>query len=545
MHLPVLLLAALAAGSGGGNLAPPPPWHAIAFVNDARSHGQLGDGLLSLNEVIQLHNQTIGLGQLSPAELAQISGVGDLFWADIDSAVTPIVTIERDLDVIVDSLHGFRIAGYGATRPVLDFSGAGVQHGIRAASNFCSFVDLVLQGGPYGIHLTQTDSTSGCIVRGVEFRQHAQWGLRVHQTTANGRGRVVLDDCAFVGLPIAMIVDESAANRSSFFAAWRVALQGVTTGLDAALGPGGAANYWLNLWQGSATDACVRIARPGGSNRALTLTATQIAGTATTAFEVTGSTTADTTLELRMLDLASPAQSGCALRLAPLGGRFRGVIEDSTLAGNVEVLTGGASSDLSLYNLRLAPGAATFGSAGTQALSLIECRFDGVAVQSTGQRPIDVTECCLLGGSISGTATAPWSLSRTFLSCTLGAHVQESAPRPAAQLGSFSLQPVPVTLGSTLTLQADLPAGLWAVFGFGLTDETPDIQPRPIHVYFDTTAWTLLPGVYRLQQAASFAIPNNPLLLGLDCTAQMAVSPDAGVGAPPLSLPPGKRFVLR
>ncbi|MEC7726879.1 MAG: hypothetical protein VYD05_15260, partial [Planctomycetota bacterium] len=51
----------------------PPAFHQIAFVNDVLSHGAVGDGYLSLNEAIRLHNGTLPVAQLSTAEQAQVS----------------------------------------------------------------------------------------------------------------------------------------------------------------------------------------------------------------------------------------------------------------------------------------------------------------------------------------------------------------------------------------------------------------------------------------------------------------------------------------
>jgi hypothetical protein len=81
-----VLFAAAAAGSPGGGPSGAPSFHAIAFVNDPLSHGTLGDGLLSLNEAILLHNGTLLPSQLSAAEAAQLSlipGTGntsDVTW---------------------------------------------------------------------------------------------------------------------------------------------------------------------------------------------------------------------------------------------------------------------------------------------------------------------------------------------------------------------------------------------------------------------------------------------------------------------------------
>ena len=65
------MLCWLVAGAGGGGMPEAPPgYHAVAFINDALSHGTLGDGLLSLTDTILLHNGSLLFAQLSAAEQA-------------------------------------------------------------------------------------------------------------------------------------------------------------------------------------------------------------------------------------------------------------------------------------------------------------------------------------------------------------------------------------------------------------------------------------------------------------------------------------------
>ena len=49
--------------------------HALAYVNDPMSHGQLGDNFLSLNEAIQLNQGTITVTELSVPEQQPVNRV--------------------------------------------------------------------------------------------------------------------------------------------------------------------------------------------------------------------------------------------------------------------------------------------------------------------------------------------------------------------------------------------------------------------------------------------------------------------------------------
>ena len=135
--------------------------HSIAEVNDPLSHGTLGDNLLSLNEAIQLYNRTITVAQLSPSEIMQLGGLGtDIAWARIDASYVPTITIETDLDVILDWPHGLLIEGYNG-EAVLDFTHSTGSHGFRSMSNFCNWRNLEIVGGTYGIDLQQSNAAFG------------------------------------------------------------------------------------------------------------------------------------------------------------------------------------------------------------------------------------------------------------------------------------------------------------------------------------------------------------------------------------------------
>ncbi|MGK0435651.1 MAG: hypothetical protein ACJA0V_004821, partial [Planctomycetota bacterium] len=98
---------------------PAPAFHAIAFVTDSLSHGVVGDGLLSLNEAIRLHNGTLTVSQMSVAEQLQLSllpGTGvtsDITWIEIDAEFLPTITIEQNLESIANSTFGLFIRGSG------------------------------------------------------------------------------------------------------------------------------------------------------------------------------------------------------------------------------------------------------------------------------------------------------------------------------------------------------------------------------------------------------------------------------------------------
>lgn len=547
------MLAALCLLAVGGEPCAPaspaapgnPAVHAIAFVNDWRSHGVVGDDFLSLNEVIQLHNRTLTFFQLSVNEQNQISGLGqDVAWADIDATATPTITVERDLDVILDMPHGLLISGSNGL-PVIDFTASTVQNGFRAISNYCNWRYLILHGGPFGIDLQQTDAIYGTYLDSVVFELHTQFAFRCTGTQQNAGGRVLVNRCQFRSVPTCMQFDETAAGRSTFVFVGETRMANATTGLEVLLGNGGSGLCWLEKLEIAIPGTGIRIARPGGGSRALSIEATHLRVAAGSALEINGTPNADTSLTMRMLDLTATTVGGFALDVGPIGGRIRGVLEECRWQGNVDLHTGGAAGALAIGNVRAKLGNVSLGTNPSQQLTIRDSRFDSCSVATTGTGPIQIADSCLVGGTVTGSIVAPVQCTGSFLGTTVGTGVTVAGSLPAAQLGSMRVLPLDPTIGGSLTLQADLPAGLFAFLAMGATAATPFIQPPPMHVYLDLAGVYTFPGIYRLGQGITFPIPNNILLIGSDWVAQAAVFPDPGVQAPPLQLPPGSRFVIR
>jgi hypothetical protein len=539
----------LGAGSGGGGGTAPPLWHAVAFVNDPLSHGTLGDGLLSLNEAIRLHNGTLLFTQLSAAEQAQLSlipGTGtttDVTWIDIDGSNTPVITIQQDLDPVIDTTFGLLIKGFG-DRPVLDFTGPGLTRGLYSPSNALTLQDLVFLGGPYGVDVVQTDVTgqAGAAIDNVRFEQQAGFGVRVTATTTGGVGRLIVQECEFVGVPQAIVHDESGSNRTSIVELHDVVIGGALTGCEFVLGSGGTTRYTLDRVTIDASSSGVRLLRPGQANRPAYLEGPFVRIRAATCATIACSPGgAGTWAVLQAWDLkASPG--GTALQLGAPGDALFGELSELSLDGHVTIAAGGASMPLQLYNLRCRGGTASFATSPAQALTLLDSRFDNCAVATAGTGTVVAAGSCFVGGSTAGTAQAPLQLNGCHVA-SAGPHVQVTQLVPVPQLGSMSIAPEDPPLGGTVQLWCDLPAGCLGVFALGFTDPTPSLLPS-LHVYFDPAVWVVLPGVCQLQQSLPWQAPSSPAYAGTDLVVHLVVLAPSGSPAPWLQLPPPRRFVL-
>lgn len=516
--------------------------HAVAFVNDPMSHGQVGDGLLSLNEAIQLHNRTLTFGQLSQLEQWQVSGLGqDISWIDIDSTSTPVIAVERNLDPILDMPHGLLITGFNGP-PVIDFRQ--VSRAFVATSNYVSFRDLIVEGGDIGVDLTQTDAIAGTTLERVAFAGQSAGGLRCRMASVGQNGRLLLQHCTFEDAPYGILVDETAADRTTLLYVANATMTSVASAVEVRLGSGGSGIYQFERLQVNAGTSGIRFTRPGGAaSRAVTVDCTLLQIAAARPFDFAGFPGAPSRLTLRMLDLRASADAGPVLRIGPLGSDVAADIDDLKADGGLELLTGG-TGQTTLANARVRNGAVTLGATATAQFQVLDSRFDGLEFRTAGSVPVTVAASCFDGGRLEATAQAPLQISGSFLGAAIGSHVSSVQPLPLAQLGSIDVVPQRPRLGGPIALRADLPPGFVCVFAMGATAQVPTILQRPIHVYIEPASIVTMPGLYRLQQSLAFTVPNDPLLAGTDWVVQALVLPEAGAQGPAISLPPGSRFVL-
>ncbi|MCU0866989.1 MAG: hypothetical protein MUC36_24650 [Planctomycetes bacterium] len=543
----MLLLMAVAAaleGSGG------PAFHAVAFVNDSLSHGQLGDGLLSLNEAILLHNGTLAYAQLSPAEQAQLSlipGTGsttDVTWIDIDTSNTPVITIEQDLAPVLDTTFGLLLKGYGEP-VVFDFTGPGLTRGLLVPANAMTVENAVFLGGAYGLDVVQTDVTgqAGCVLQDVRFEGQATFGLRVVATAPNGVGRVILDRCQFVNCPTAVTLDESGGGRTSIFEAYDVDIRGGAVGIEAVLGSAGSTRYTFQRVSVDASTTGIRFVRTAQADRSMYLEGSFVRVSAADCVSVPCHPNGVGTWAVLHLWQLQATPGGSALRLGRTGDRVFGELTELVLDGDVTIGAGAAVQPLQLVNARGRNGAWSLATTAAQVLTLRECRLDACSLQTGGSGPITANGCCFLGGAQVGIAAAPLQLDGCH-AVAPGAFVQVMAPVATAQLGSMSIVPAAPQLGGSVQFVADLPPGLLGAFALGIRPPTGPLSLPPFQLYLDPAAYVMVPGIYQLQQFYTWSLPSSASFAGTDLVVQLAVLPLPGVPAPWLQLPPGRRFVL-
>ncbi len=552
----ISLLSALACAgcSGPGPAAAsavpsPPAFHQIAFVNDVLSHGAVGDGYLSLNEAIRLHNGTLPVAQLSTAEQAQVSLLPgsvttDVTWIDIDSEAIPTITLQQDLESIINTPFGLFLRGAGG-RVTLDLSAPGVTRGIHSTSSSLVVQGLEFVGGVAGMEVLQSDATGqpGCTVIDCVFEDLTQFGLRVEGTLAGGVGRLIVEDCAFVNVSDALTFDESPADRTTIFEARDVRIEGAANGFDFDYGTGGTARYTLDRCVVECTGTGVDVDAPGTNGRPTLVEGTHLRVRAATCARIEGAVDAVTWMQGAMWSLLAPA-GGVALELGAVGDQIYGDLQEFRCEGDVRVLTGGGPLPLNVRNMRCQSGAVELSTSSTQALAVRESRFQDCVVDSLGTGAVTLDGSTFEGGAL-GASTAAGLLQATgCFVANPGAGVTASGALPQPFLGSFSVTPDDVPLGGAMQLQFDLPAGVVGAFALGTVPQFLPLYAAPYYVYLDPAAIVFLPGIYTGQQAATWQAPSAALLLGAQLIVQAAVLP-VSAQAPAVQLPPGWRFQLR
>ncbi|MCR9245230.1 MAG: hypothetical protein NXI31_09375 [bacterium] len=535
-----------------GGMPIAPGFHAFGGVNDNRSHGQVGDNWLSINEAIQLHNNTLFYNQLSAAEQARIQlipGTGTstfLSWARFDGSFTPVITIEQDLDVIVNTTYGlFLSSDNGPT--TLDFSGPNVTRGMLATTNSLQMRDFVFSGGPYGIDVLQTTIAGqiGFAINDCRFEDHTQFGVRIRSTTADGIGKGYLERCVFDNIPTAMIWDGSATGRTDFFDLVNCRITGAGTGVDVIFGVGGVARHRFDRLIVEATTAGIVMDRPSGADRPAQIFCTHVEARAPTAMVIDGSQFGSTTIEMRMVHAWSTGAPNVALDLGDTLSDIAGLIEDSTFRGAMTVERLSATGPLTLYNLRVDSGNVGFAT-GAQPLTIDDSRFQNCTVTESASGQVTMTNCCLSASSLTGQNGSPIQCVDSYIA-TVGAGVINNTPRPQEQLGSLNILPDAPAINSTVTFEADLPNGLFGALLLGFTERLPvaNLLSQPLHVYSQVNNTFLVPGILRFQQQYLWTIPNSLGFVGLDLVGTLAVLPDPGVSALPVQIAPGRRFALQ
>lgn len=537
-HQPVAVFLSLLASALAQS-----PTHAVATVNDVRSHGQVGDNYLSLNEVILLHNRQLQLGQLSVAEQNQIFGATDIAMAEMDYALVPYLRLERDLEPVNNLPHGFVIRGtdsMGLERvPVIDI---GNTLGFLGDSDFCDFRNIILRGGAVAVRIAQRNAVSGSTFEKAYFENQTVAAVQIYLVEDAGYTRFVFENSTFTNVPMAVQIDDLTNGRTGTVQMRGCSFQSCNDGVLVNLG-GGGGSYTLTFERSTFTSMAraITVRRPSAAaDRGVILDLIDLySRQLVDAVTVEGHPTALLDSAVRMVDLQG---SGSALRLGGPGTNSRLLMHDSRLAGAV-VLAG--RTQMEIDNLRQTGGSLTISAAAGTALTMRQVGLSGVAFSLAGGVGVTMDAGRLEGGSASGSASSPVTITNSYVSnVSLGNNVVVNNSLPAPQLGATYVRRQQMPLGQTVDLDHDLPTGFFGIWIWGLGVDLPTVQSG-VRLYIDPNTLFVLPGTWRGQGRVPFPVPVIRALHDRDLVYQMIVGKDAGVRGPLMQAPQGGRVILR
>lgn len=516
------------------------PQHAVAIVNDARSHGQIGDAFLSLNEAIMLHNRTLQVSQLSAAEQQQIGFIGgDIAVADIDTTLVTTVTLERDLEPVANWPHGLNIRGspYPATIVL------GNTNGFLIDSDFCDFRHLVVRGGATAVRLVQRDTFYGSTFENVRFEGQSVGAVQAFLTQNDGETFLRFENCTFDNLPNAVRIEDLGRNRRGEISMRGCLFDGGNEAFAVSLGPGGS-SYACRLdrstFQNQAVAGLVLRRGSATADRGVVLDLfDMVSRNVPVGVRIEGHATALTDALIRMADLAATTT---ALEVGGTGTNTKIAVHDSSIRGPVRLA---GKTVLEIDNVRQTGGTLDLDAATGTRLSVVASAFAGVATSVTGAAAAQFTGCRFDGGSVQGTPSSPVTIGNSYVgSATLGANATAANSLPSPQLGNTDVVEQTIPVGQTIHLDHDLPPGYVGVWLFGLGTEQPSVQ-LGMRVYIEMSTIAVYPGAWRGQGRVPFPVPALTPLRGLNLVFEMLVGHDIGVPGPLRQMPPGGRVLLR
>ena len=201
---------------------------------------------------------------------------------------------------------------------------------------------------------------------------------------------------------------------------------------------------------------------------------------------------------------------------------------------------------MSIANNRIKAATLDLGSSGAP-VRVSDTILDNVAFNAVGTAPVAIDASRFIGGTANGSVAAPVTVSDSHMGGVAGmANVAVQRPLAAPQIGSMDVTPLDPQIGTNVVWSVDLPPSLAGVWIIGPTSRWPVLSlPQPLHLYFNTALFLSLTPVMRGQTQLPVLIPNDQSFVGGDLFVQLVVVPDPGFAAPSLSLPPGRRFIIR
>ncbi|MGC6486808.1 MAG: hypothetical protein ACON4Z_04125 [Planctomycetota bacterium] len=545
MLLPAVLFSALLNGPG-----------AVATVDDAQSHGAVGDAVLSLDEAIRLANGTLALTSLSAQEQARVVGAGPVTTIRVDAALTPTITVQSPLtDVLGQGMAVGRVCIEGVPAqgalPVL--AGGAASHVLGIKRHLVTVSGLRIENGDVGI-LAQMPAmmstmTEMPMVRGCELDGQASYGVELLAAGTDETMLMVMR-CRFTNMPVGFRIDETTSNGRVMCTGEHLTFDGVGIGCDAFEG-GDGMNSMFALWRSTFVNG----ARLGRSTRSTTSSKLFMfrlvyvdAVCSDHVVECVGQAAGNTMVHHHHGDwTAGPGKF--ALYTHPRTAQFDVHGSEMTFHGDISIAANTASARVWHQNNHYDSATITFDCDGALP-NLVWNRYDNCDIQvaALARSPVDIRMSELVNTDCDSQAfLAPLSLDGCFRSGgALTGFVSENAPAPQRMLATTAVSPREPLVGTSLTLASDVPAGSLLLWDIAMSEARPNTSQEPVRYYGDPATVIVLPAIHIFQSTMTVPIPPSTSLMNMEFYAQGVAIPFFGQGyLPPVYLPRGERVTIR
>lgn len=533
-----------------------------AAVNDTRSHGALGDTLLSIDEAIQLANGTLPIAALSTQEAAQLSGVsGVVETIRIDGATTPTITLERLLSNVIGQHHAHvhvafdGIDGPGGA-PVIDGGNLAITLPLR--TNHAHVHNLVIRGGVVGIEFDTTlhyHPSEFAELEHVHLEHQQRVGLRVLNPQTSGmQAPIILHEVHIHETQIGVeIVDDSQFGNVDL-SGEHVEIEECEVGMKVSINSTGG-DHLVTMHGGhiTAVDAGVVVERvtPASDSR---WRLTFVHGTyhaAHNAFDIASTTPGQTSVNLHHLDVRGGVGAGDhALRAGPQAAHLALIATECKFRAPIQIAAGTATSLVRLQNDRFEAGALSLslsnGGGDLQWANFTNFPITVETPTTALSSPIVFDGCELVRSDVQDLSSGRSMLTACFLGgSVLSGNVQNLRPQLAPWIGRADVTPIDPPAGTYVDLRVDLQPGTAAVWMLGAVLADPITTAAPLRFYLDLQAAFVLPSLQVLTSRLRLPIPGSPNLIGASIYAQPVQVPTQGqTSVPPVFLPIGGVFQI-
>jgi len=539
--LTTLLLALAPMPQGGVSLT--------ATVNDAVSHGSLGDSFLSLNEAVALANGTLTLAQLGAAEAAQVSGAaGTVDHILVDAATVTQIQVTAPVDTIVGQGSMVRVEGVkvGGSWPVLN--AAGVSHTFELGTSQVDLGGFEIRGGQVGIRGTDFGGTMmmPAMLHHLHLDGQTQSAFHFEVTGAvagNLVGVMVMHGSITNG-PLGYRLIDNGNQGALVIVSEFMDYDGLVRGTDLdSNGVGGTSMCWT--WRSNMTNCqqLLRVRRSANSSQRQMLRV--VHGSYVCSGDVTdvqGTAAGETVFHHHHANFESTS-GGRAYWVYPRTARFDVHGSEMVFVGDVEVAANRFTQRIWHHNNRFVGSRIVIDNDGS-APDLEWNRYENCSIEvpASARTPLQIKTCELHNTSVTGNSLfGAISVFNSYrLGGSLSGQVTETSAAPSAWFGTATVLPEEPSLGTSITLSTDLPVGMAVVWDLAPSYSRPTTTAYPFRFYGDPLMIDVQPGLYTLQSALTLTVPNAPFLVGLEFYLQPVSLPTAGqTHTPVVHLPRG------